>query len=210
MSFGDASIAELFNTLKSFENASGALINPSKTNALWLGRNVGRRDKPFDLNWTDKCIKVLGLPIGNQSNLTTELWDNKIAEIRGTLVPWKCAFLSLKEKIIVIKQLILPKITYTANIYPPSEFFIVKIIKIWEDFLWNNKRPKIPTRILYLPVSSGGLGLPNLHFYIKALSLVWIKDSPTTLSTHWVHFFLYFFNQYLIGQNLVGLNFSRT
>ena len=189
---GDASIHELFATLKAFEDASGALVNPGKTKAVWLGSNVGRKDKPLCLSWTDKHIKILGLPIGNSIDQNLLVWNAKVASIQKTLNPWRLSDLSLKGKIIVLKQLILPKISYPAIIYPPSSRILTKLTKVFEDFLWNGKRPKIPTKLLQLPVHQGGLGLPNLDDYVRALALTQVKDLFTTSSTHWVNFMLFF------------------
>jgi len=170
---GDNSIFELFETLKSFEHVSGALVNPTKTKALWLGSNVGRTDEPLGLAWTDKDIEVLGLPIGNSIDQNQLVWDAKVASIRQNLNPWRLSDLSLKGKIIVLKQLILPKVSYRAVIYPPSSRILATLTKVFEDFLWNGKRPKIPTRILQLPVQQGGLGL--IHFLIS-LTLIGMSE----------------------------------
>ena len=56
---GDRSIFSLFKSLNSFERVSGALVNPHKTKAIWLGRNIGRLDKPLGLDWTDGSIEIL-------------------------------------------------------------------------------------------------------------------------------------------------------
>ena len=193
---GDTSMLNFFETVKLFERVSGALVNPDKTNALWLGTNVGRKDKPFGLKWTDKSIKILGVPIGNSPDCITDMWSDKISSMKRSLRPWFHSNLSLKGRVIVVKQLLLPKITYFAFIYPPSAANISEINKIIEDFLWDHKNPKIPTCILELPVNKGGLGLPNLTNFVHSLSLVWVRDIFVNPQTHWVSCLYHFTNMY--------------
>lgn len=191
---GDDSIVSLFETLELFERVSGAKINQSKTKALWLGSNIGRQDNPFDLDWSSSSIEILGLPFGNFSSLSDTLWDLKISSIRKSLKPWFKSNLTLKGKVVVIRQLTLPKIAYAASIYPPSKHHVSSLTRVIEDFIWSFKRPKIPTRILCLPVKRGGLGLPDISVYIKALTLVWVKQAFCSDSSHWLVFFFHFLN----------------
>ena len=192
---GDDSIHALFETLQIYERATGAKINLSKTQALWLGSNVGRSDAPLGLEWSNDCITVLGLPFGNM-RVNLSLWQSKQSSIRKSLIPWKLCNLSLKGKVIVIKQIMLPKITYAANIYPPCNNVLMELKKILEDFLWSGKRPKVPTQILYRPICFGGLSLTNLVLYTKSLRLCWVKEIFVSKSYHWKLFAFYFMNKY--------------
>jgi len=64
---GDQSIYAIFRSLYLFERASGAKINPDKSQGLWLGANRGRDDRPNNVIWTSESLNVLGIPIGAAS-----------------------------------------------------------------------------------------------------------------------------------------------
>ena len=166
---GDRSIFSLFKSLNSFERVSGALVNPLKTRAIWLGRNIGRSDSPLGLDWTSESIEILGILIGNNPGLVTHMWTQRNSSIRRTLAPWQRSNLSLTGKIAVIKQLVLPKISYLAVVFPPSKSQIASLNKTLEEFLWYGKRPKVSIKLLQLPVENGGKGLPNIFQTSKSL-----------------------------------------
>ena len=194
---GSRSIYAFFEDLEKFERVSGALVNPEKTKALWLGRNVGRTDKPLGLDWTSDFIKILGLPFGNSPNLIQELWTQRISSIRQSLNPWRRSNLSLMGKVVIIKHLIMPVIIYAAIIYPPSQNEINLIEKVFEEFLWDYKRPKIPTIILKLPITKGGLALPDVSLFVNSLALVWVRDIFKPFQcVKWVSLVFYFLNKY--------------
>ena len=193
---GDRSIFSLFKSLNSFERVSGALVNPLKTRAIWLGRNIGRSDSPLGLDWTSESIEILGILIGNNPGLVTHMWTQRNSSIRRTLAPWWKSNLSLTGKIAVIKQLVLPKISYLAVVFPPSKSQIASINKILEDFLWWGKRPKVSTKLLQLPVEKGGKGLPNLEVFVRSINLTWVKDIFKANAFHWPSCTFYFLNRY--------------
>ena len=99
---GDKSIYALFDLLNKFEKATGSKINISKTQALWLGDNIGRKDKILNLDWKITSITILGLQFGNE-DVTNTIWQETISNIRRTLKLWKQCNISLKSKISVIK-----------------------------------------------------------------------------------------------------------
>lgn len=51
------------------------------------------------------------------------------------------------------------------------------------NFIWNNKRPRLRLSLLYLPYDRGGLRCPNLLWYFRAVQLrmfYFITDGPLT------------------------------
>ena len=193
---GDRSIFSLFKSLNSFERVSGALVNPLKTKAIWLGRNIGRLDKPLGLDWTDGSIEILGILFGNNPHLISKMWKQRNSSVRRTLAPWGKSNLSLAGKMAVIKQLVLPKISYLAVVFPPSKTQTASLTQILEDFLWNGKRPKVSTKLLHLPFERGGKGLTNLELFARSLTLNLVKDIFSSHALHWPSCTFYFLNRY--------------
>ena len=58
-----SSLTQLFNVISLYEKGSGAKLNRSKTEAMWLGAWRSREDQPLGLTWVRK-MKILGVWFG--------------------------------------------------------------------------------------------------------------------------------------------------
>ena len=73
----------------------------------------------------------------------------------------------------MIKITILPKFLYLFQSLPlslPNSFF-KELNSIFSKFIWNNKKPRLRLRLLYLPYERGGLRLLNLKLYYWSAQL---------------------------------------
>ena len=59
-----SSLVQLFNLVSIYERGSGAKLNRSETEAMWLGAWRSHVDEPLGLTWVKK-IKVLGYGLGS-------------------------------------------------------------------------------------------------------------------------------------------------
>ena len=81
----------------------------------------------------------------------------------------------LLGKILLVNTLMGSLYTYKLSVLPPvSKEQCKQFYKIVKDFLWNGKKPKIPTRILCLDKNKGGQKLVNLENRQKSLYIQWI------------------------------------
>ena len=55
------SVEAVLGFLSTFSKYSGLYLNKSKTEAVWLGKNVHNKDKPLGLRWNNGYFKCLGI-----------------------------------------------------------------------------------------------------------------------------------------------------
>ena len=205
---GDESIIALFQTLHDFELASGAKINENKTEALWLGSNKFREDKPLNLNWNSDTINVLGIPFSNLEQDNNEFWQTIFKKITNTITLWKKFHLSFKGKVIVVKQLILSQLVYPAFVLPIPYWLQEQTQKQIDKFIWDDKIPTINKNIMKLPIKEGRKNTPILRNFISALTLNTISDLyKTENSDPWKILFMHSLD--LFSKNKLGIELLK-
>ena len=68
--------------IKIYEKGSGARLNVSKTEAMWLGAWRSRTDQPFGLTWVPK-MKILGVFFGHVTE--SDNWQPKLKKLENHL-----------------------------------------------------------------------------------------------------------------------------
>ena len=177
----DGSLRRTLQILILFETCSGLKCNWDKCEAIWIGSKAGSQDeidvgKPLHWNKSGN-FKVLGINASIFENDIGKLNYNEcIKSIESVLNTWVWRGLTLIGRATVIKSLALPKLVHLFMILPcPSREFMKQIEKIFFRFLWDRGREKIKREILYLRYKDGGLKIPDINYFSKALKFIWVK-----------------------------------
>ena len=109
---------DLFKLIKKFEICSGLKLNISKTEALWIGKDKNKTEKPFNIKWSTKPIKILGIYIGhNKEEVYKANFEPPLRLLDKQLALWKRRALSLKGKVLIVKTLGILKFTFSRKYY---------------------------------------------------------------------------------------------
>ena len=133
----------MFNTLHQFETFSGLKINQLKSQDLWLGKSKDSGNNYFDINWTTKPVKLLGIYIGHNLEEVENLnFTSALSNLDCTLNQWKGRNLSLKGKVLIDKPLGLSKFIYLSKVLHVPDKIKQQINKKIYSFIWNGKQKK--------------------------------------------------------------------
>ena len=159
-----ASLQCLFRVVALYERGTGAKLNLSKTEAMWLGAWKDRPDQPLGLTWVRK-MKLLGVTFG-VDNVERDNWDPRLSKLDKSLNLWKSRALSLVGKALIVNVLGISKLIYLSQVLIPPRWALDKLNKLVWPFLWGSKIETVARNTLFCPVAAGGLGL--IDFQLKS------------------------------------------
>jgi hypothetical protein len=199
----EKSLRSTLHTLDKFANISGLTVNVDKTQAIWIGSKRGCRETicpDLDLNWTD-TFTLLGVKFNiDLSIMVDENFSSKLRDIQYLLKNWKRRKLTVNGKIIVIKQLIVSKITHLLSSIPsPNSKFLKDINTMFYKFVWNDNQDRIARDTLTQEYNKGGLRMINIFMFNKSLKLSWIKRLVNGSKSGWKSIF-----NIILGNNLAN------
>ena len=165
----------LFKVISIFEFGSGAKLNRSKTEVLWLGGWRDRQDEPLGLTWVKKT-KILGIYFGT-SNVERDNWETRISKLDKCLFGWKTRALSLIGKVLILNILGLSKLFFAASVLTPPRWVFDRVNQIVWPFPWGSRIETIARRSLVCLVADGGLGLRDFRTHSQALCLACLVNA---------------------------------
>ena len=168
------------HTILEYAKYSGLTMNFEKTKVIRFGPQQGNAEEflpEMKFHWNPTSFTLLGIDFTTDLlNITDVNIDKKIESIQKEISHWNKRNLTPFGKIVVIKSLLVSKIVHILTSLPnPSEDKMIKIQKMFNEFLWNNKPDKISRKTAKQPRGFGGLGMIDLNLFSQALKVSWYK-----------------------------------
>ena len=192
----EKSLNSSISLLEKFEKCSGLKINFEKSECYKIGslRNSKRLINTYKpVKWSTGPMNILGvkIPINSKQSIFKLNLQDKILNIKQVLNTWSSRNLTIVGRINIVKSLILPKLTYALTILPniPNSY-VEEIQKLIYLFIWNSKIDKIKRNVQINDKKEGGLSVPDIESYAKALKISWIQRYVDEKNTgQWKVFF---------------------
>ena len=174
---GPVSLQRCLLSFSIFSIISGLYINTSKSEALGLEvyENLHKK-KPYGLKWNMDKLFSLGIHFcKNSADTILSNFSSRFDKLKKVLNMWLPCSLSLKGKITVIKNIILPQILYVCSNLAVPEWFTKKVTTCLYNFLWSAKSDRVKRATLVGKIEQGGLKMLDLESMIKSQRIMWTK-----------------------------------
>lgn len=122
----ERSLSSLLRVVSKFEQGSGAKLNTSKSEAMWLGKWRTRIESPYDLRWVTK-MRVLGVYFSNGLvNVDDDNWRAKLDKLNSILNLWKQRDLSFIGRTLIVNTLGASRLWHVAKVIPPPRYWSIE------------------------------------------------------------------------------------
>ena len=198
----EKSLLHMLDVVRNFELGSGAKLNTSKSEAMWLGRWRGRGDSPFGLKWVSK-IRILGVFFSNGLvSVDDDNWRIKLNKLSSTLGLWKQRDLSFIGRSLIVNVLGASRLWHVAKVLAPPSWVNDNFKSIIWPFIWNGKMENVSRNRCCAPVKAGGLNIINFDVKCSCLRLsnfVTLRDEFGVCKWHYLA-------RYFLGNRLAVLD----
>lgn len=165
----ERSLYKLLKIVEQYEKGSGAKLNTTKSEAMWLGRWRANGATPYGLKWVNK-MRILGVFFTNGLlSVENDNWKPKLEKLQLTLNLWSSRELSFVGRSMILNVLGASRFWHVAKVLSPPNWVIDSYKSITWSFIWKGKIEPVGRDRCYAPTSKGGLNIVN--FLIKCISL---------------------------------------
>jgi hypothetical protein len=200
------SLENIFKILASFEIYAGLKLNKTKTEAMWIGKNINNQTAPLEIKWV-KQVHSLGFFFSYDSDSVQKNFMDRAKEFKRILDMWLQRDLSLIGKIAILKSLAFSKIIYQCGVLTIPPKYIEYINGLAFKFLWHNKSEKIKRKTIIADYEQGGLRMLDVDSFLKAQKVMWVKRLLEPGKASWKAVPMLFLNK-LLGADTFKCNMS--
>uniref|UniRef100_A0A803JAB7 Reverse transcriptase domain-containing protein n=1 Tax=Xenopus tropicalis TaxID=8364 RepID=A0A803JAB7_XENTR len=178
----------ILETINRYTTFTGLKINYDKSEAIKL-RHTATSDwtHNFPFKKAQHHITYLGVKFTDHHADTYKLnITQTILDLQHELNKWKTASLTFLGRAYLIKMIYFPMLLYKIQMLPYylKQKDLKLANKIFREFIWTNKRPRIAMYKLQQTKTNGGINFPNLYNYNVAALLRHVGDWTYNTNTY--------------------------
>ena len=201
----------LIHEIKRFSKVSGLNLNMLKTQGLWVGNNIARKNNICGIDFSKSTIKSLGIYFSRNMQECLRLnWDKLIGDIQNLLNSWKRRKLTLFGRVTILKTLIMSKCNYLLQTITVTKEILNKIESIMYKFLWNDKNDKIKRKQMIQQYDKGGIKMIDIKTQLETFQIKWINRLITGENATWKIIPRYYTDKYGMNLLLFKMNLGHT
>ena len=142
---------------------------------MFLGRDNKTNCDLGEINIMNQCINCLGIWVGNDAEICEQhSWTNALLKFRNTLLQWSKRKMAYLGKIVILKSLAIPKLTFLAMNTVVPQWVIKEINQNFFNLIWDSKE-KIKRTTVIREIKHGGLNTPDIESIFMTLKSKWIE-----------------------------------
>ena len=173
--------------IQDFSSHANLRINRKKTTILSNNKHLSDEIKKHlpEAKYPNEA-KILGIRFSLIFSTLKQNWSRLTGIIKGVADSHKHCNISMHGKLLLIKTLLLPHITFTAKVFQCPRNTQISVSKILHKFLWSPSYFEPISRITLSKIPQhGGIGMPsssaltNIAFLIRFKSLT-ANPTPTS------------------------------
>ena len=179
--------------LDQFAKYSGLKPNIDKTCCIWIGSERNKTNilcQENNLNWTKDSFTFLGVIFSvNIEEIVHLNFVDKLNEVRKLVYSWSRRKITTLGKITVVKNIILPRLTYLFLSLPkPCDGEIKQLELLFFNYIWHGKKDRVARKTIIQNYDQGGLKMVHIESFIKNLKLSWLQRLRSSNSS-WTKLF---------------------
>uniref|UniRef100_A0A6I8QUB5 Reverse transcriptase domain-containing protein n=1 Tax=Xenopus tropicalis TaxID=8364 RepID=A0A6I8QUB5_XENTR len=150
-------VGVLSETIRSYSEASGSLVNMDKSQAFWsLDEEPAFPLREFSVAPTQ--IRILGIKFGKGDDCRQN-WEEKLDAGNAKVQRWKQWRLSYSERVKLVKTYLVPIFLFVSYVYPLPEALYARIHSLFFQLIWGSRLNPVKRGVTYLQRKEGGLGM---------------------------------------------------
>lgn len=172
-------LQETIEVLYQVECSLGLKVNYDKTTVYRIGSIANSNAFLYTrktLTWTNDPINILGVIVSNSMEVQELNFSATFKKMKMIINSWSNRILTLSGKVLLVNSLIASLFVYKLQVLPTlHNDYRNRYVQLVLQFLWGDKKPKIPFDILTKSRECGGLRLADLSLRDASLKAQWVR-----------------------------------
>ena len=160
------SLENALQILQHFHTCAGLKLNKTKTQAMKLGSCNNIDVEKLGIGVVEETKTLAIIVTKDSKEINERNFVEKYEKVKNLLNMWRARNLTLKGKVTLVKNKVLPMVLYTASMLYIDKETVTKFDKLFFSFIWPSGKHHVPQNVISQPIKDGGLNMPKLDIMV--------------------------------------------